>query len=70
MNQCEKHFGNEKKLDKTLLVQNDDWQLSQEDAGYLVESRDGQFSLGPMPAQKIANLLAIVEYLDNLLKSQ
>jgi hypothetical protein len=51
-------------------VQNDDWQLSQEDAGYLVESRDGQFSLGPMPAQKIANLLAIVEYLDNLLKSQ
>ena len=48
-------------------MQNDDWKLNQEDAGYVLESRDGQFTIGPVPAQMIANLLGIIQQLDNLL---
>ena len=60
-----------RKLVETLLVQNDDWKLNKEDDGtYTIQSRDGKWTIGPLPGDMLRTLAGIVEHLDNLLKSQ
>ena len=59
-----------RKLEKQLLVMNDDWQVSDVgDGNLLVESRDGKWTLGPMPGEKIRTLIAIVEHVDQRIKN-
>ena len=58
-------------MTEDFVVQNSDWKISGNTTdGFTLESKDGQQSIGPLPAAKMTSIFAVVDQLDVWLKSQ